>query len=565
MWKNKEADAPCLRHRRRENHRIYHTGLENDQTVGFERHVRDKFGSMTYLIDKIPNQKLPQSIPASRVKQPVYTQNDHVTQTGYWGTERGSKKNQYCASQNRENYFAHSTPMANYQNENLMTNFETNKNSQISDKMQFVKQGQRNEGENYFFSQGGNENVTSLYPRWSDGDQGSINCPAQNNSGLRIANDYFAENKHHTNPDYPSDVQTPIHNYFDRNDQRTPVHYSADQNKQMTHNLKEFQTSECLMNDNSSKHMFASGARNLASSGHMNANNFVLDKRQRREKEPDLFNEENVEWADYVCHFEQVSIWNKWSESEKAAQLAMSLRGSAQRMLGDLTRDQLTNYESLKSVLTQRFNPTERKTAYRCEFRNRKRLPGETVADYGYTLKRLASRAFPTIPVSLRDGIIVEQYNNGPGSQEIKRHVQFAHPTSLDRAISLALEFEAFEGVQNNTPRKPKDTEFHSVRALKTSTESDNNTENKRISELEKSLALLQKSIQKLSEKETQNARVSPRHVQGEALKKAVKCYNCNQTGHISKFCPQSQTPVPASSPHKVKFSESVSKSDDLN
>lgn len=131
------------------------------------------------MIDKTPNQKLPQSIPASRVKQPVYTQNDHVTQTGYWGTERGSKKNRYCASQNRENYFAHSTPMANYQNENLMTNFETNKNSQISDKMQFVKQGQGNEGENYFFSQGGNENVTSLYPRWSDGDQGSINCPAQ--------------------------------------------------------------------------------------------------------------------------------------------------------------------------------------------------------------------------------------------------------------------------------------------------------------------------------------------------------------------------------------------------
>lgn len=230
----------------------------------------------------------------------------------------------------------------------------------------------------------------------------------------------------------------------------------------MTHNLKEFQTSECLMNDNSSKQMFASGARNLASSGHTNANDFVLDKRQRREKEPDLFNGENKEWADYV-------------------------------MLGDLTRDQLTNYESLKSVLTQRFNPTERENAYRCEFRNRKRLPGETVADYGYTLKRFASRAFPTIPVSLREGIIVEQYINGLGSQEIKRHVQFAHPTSLDRAISLALEVEAFEGVQNNTPRKPKDTEFHPVRALKTSTESDNNTENKRISELEKSLALLQK------------------------------------------------------------------------
>lgn len=56
-----------------------------------------------------------------------------------------------------------------------------------------------------------------------------------------------------------SDVQTPIHNYFDRNDQRTPVQYSKDQNRK-THNLKEFQTSKFLMNDNSSKQMFASGA-----------------------------------------------------------------------------------------------------------------------------------------------------------------------------------------------------------------------------------------------------------------------------------------------------------------
>lgn len=130
----------------------------------------------------------------------------------------------------------------------------------------------------------------------------------------------------------------------------------------------------------------------------------------------------------------------------------MSLRGFAQRMLGDLTRDQLTNYES---VLTQRFNPTKRETT-----------AASSRTENDYPLKRLASRAFPTIPSSLREGIIVEQYINGLGSQEIKRHGQFAPPTSLDRAISLAREFEAFEGDQNKTPRKPKDTEFQSVLAF---------------------------------------------------------------------------------------------------
>lgn len=84
-----------------------------------------------------------------------------------------------------------------------------------------------------------------------------------------------------------------------------------------------------MSDDNSSKQMFATGTRNNVSSGHMKANNFVLDNRQRREKVPDLFNGENVDWADYVCHFEQVSIWSKWSESKTAIQLAMSLLGSA--------------------------------------------------------------------------------------------------------------------------------------------------------------------------------------------------------------------------------------------
>lgn len=84
-----------------------------------------------------------------------------------------------------------------------------------------------------------------------------------------------------------------------------------------------------------------------------------------------------------------MSQWNNWSKNEKAAQLARSLRGPAQRILGDLTRDKLINYEALVAVLTQRFNPAEREMAYRCEFRNRKRQLRETAVDYGYALKRL--------------------------------------------------------------------------------------------------------------------------------------------------------------------------------
>lgn len=36
-------------------------------------------------------------------------------------------------------------------------------------------------------------------------------------------------------------------------------------------------------------------------------------KRFRKHKEPNVYNGENVEWPDYLCHFEQVSLWNEWS------------------------------------------------------------------------------------------------------------------------------------------------------------------------------------------------------------------------------------------------------------
>lgn len=72
----------------------------------------------------------------------------------------------------------------------------------------------------------------------------------------------------------------------------------------------------------------------------------------------------------------------------------MSLRGTAQRILNELSPKQLSNYDSLKLSLAQRFCPSERETAHRCEFRARKRPRGENVPDYGYAHNRLANRAF---------------------------------------------------------------------------------------------------------------------------------------------------------------------------
>ncbi|CAC5378552.1 unnamed protein product [Mytilus coruscus] len=277
-------------------------------------------------------------------------------------------------------------------------------------------------------------------------------------------------------------------------------------------------------------------------------------KTNRKLKEPDVFDGQRTEWPDFICHFEQVAQWNNWSESEKAAQLAMSLPGIAQRVLSELTADALCHYDTLKTLLMQRFCPPERETAYRCEFRNRKRNRDETATDYGYALKRLSSRAFPTIPVMMRDSLIVEQYISGLGSAELKRRVQFTHPTTLDRAISLALEFEAFEGAQIY-PRKPKDLEELPVLALTNSKREVENRfqENSKIEKLEDSFRDVQLSLKEVIDKidktpNRPNNSGRPAHI-NLRQKKVVNCYHCQKEGHYIRDCPDLQTRGSVSTP----------------
>ena len=118
----------------------------------------------------------------------------------------------------------------------------------------------------------------------------------------------------------------------------------------------------------------------------------------RRQRDPSKFNGESIEWSDYFRHFQTVATWNGWSETEKAMQLAMSMEGEAQRVLGDIPKEYMANFDILVNEMTRRFNPAERETAYRMEFRRRMRKPGafQTAMQFGYenAIKRLASKAF---------------------------------------------------------------------------------------------------------------------------------------------------------------------------
>ena len=220
----------------------------------------------------------------------------------------------------------------------------------------------------------------------------------------------------------------------------------------------------------------------------------------RKQREPDKFDGKTLEWPDYYKHFETVAVWNGWSDSEKAMQLIMSLRGEALRILSDITPGAESNYIALVDELNRTYNPAERQTAWKLEFRNRMRKTNESVTEYALALKRLASKAFCNMASDVLEQWVMDQFGIGLGNLELRRHVQFGHPRTLNEAISLAVEYEAFEPSSGDRVRKPNVGPMGGVCSM-----SKENTESKQLQNLRNEVAAMSKTIQTLQNTQARN------------------------------------------------------------
>ena len=218
-----------------------------------------------------------------------------------------------------------------------------------------------------------------------------------------------------------------------------------------------------------------------------------------------------------------MSDWNNWSYEEKSQQLVMSLRGEAQKILGDLSQDQRKDYDNLKSILSGRFCPKELVVAHRVEFRSLQRKQSKSPSDYSFALRRLGNLAFLEMAYSDREVVILEQFMSGIGNSDIRSHVVLHHPRTLESAISLATEFEAVKGPQLSIS-KPR------VNSVQTQNE---NTHVKTPDELLTLVKTLEKCVNKIS-----NSYRGGRKQTG----KVIECYNCHKLGHMAKFCHSKNT-----------------------
>ena len=242
----------------------------------------------------------------------------------------------------------------------------------------------------------------------------------------------------------------------------------------------------------------------------------VRNRKRFDYKKVPAFDSNKMEWRDFLGIFEMAARWNEWTDTQKAQQLAMSMTGSAQKYVLRLPAATLESYPDLVAAVTRRYDPEEREAANLADFQNRKWHDKESVEDYGQALQSLAGKAF----TEALERMVIFQFTGGMEEEDLRKHIHFGRAKTMDKAISLVVEWESFS---NKNKDKDKDKADTPVKPKVASVETN---------PIADQMEVLLAKLDRIGE----GWRGRPR-----ADRSKVTCFGCGALGHFRRECPHEQ------------------------
>jgi hypothetical protein len=136
---------------------------------------------------------------------------------------------------------------------------------------------------------------------------------------------------------------------------------------------------------------------------------------------------------------------NRWGDIEKALELAACLRDAAQGVLSDMRPESRKSYGDLVEALKNRFQPDNQAELYRAQMKNRLRKRAESLSELSHDVKRLVRFAYPAAAEEVREHLARDCFIDSLNNSDMEWAVFQGKPASVDAAMKLAVEFEAFQ------------------------------------------------------------------------------------------------------------------------
>ena len=256
----------------------------------------------------------------------------------------------------------------------------------------------------------------------------------------------------------------------------------------------------------------------------------------------------SVHWADYKAHFDACAEINGWTDKEKGHYLAVSLRGQAQGVFGNLSA-KANDYFELSTALQERFAPPNQTELDRVQLKERRQKATESLTELGQDIWRLTNLAYPKAPADLRETLAKEQFIDALVSSDMRLRIKQARPTSLNMAVRHAVELEAF----NKAERKHIEGQGYN----RTTNQQEQERQDQSVYELQSlknAVFNMQKSLRSIIDErnssnkqhgnqssfESQNRNRQNRQKEQQTSYKR-KCWTCGSEKHLRRTCPERQ------------------------
>ncbi|UYV84725.1 K02A2.6-like [Cordylochernes scorpioides] len=235
-------------------------------------------------------------------------------------------------------------------------------------------------------------------------------------------------------------------------------------------------------------------------------------------------------WKSFKTQFEVVALGNRWNSSEKAINLAASLRGSATEVLQSRPLEQSLDYECLVHALTLRFGDDILQPYHVVKLKNRRQKRDETLQELAADVERLARLAFPDCPRHVQDLLAHQNFVDAIEDPECQQSVRMSEAKTLQEALIHSLKFEAARDATRGYQKV--------VRVMKTD-------ESQKDGDIKEAIYQLQRTVEEMK-KSMSFSESAPGTYRQRTYRPNDKtiCWNCGKPGHIRANCRDSY-PLP--------------------